>query len=441
MLDDKLSNLPALPGVYIFKNAQQEPIYIGKAKVLKKRVGSYFKKSRSDWKVDILVPEIADLEYIITKSETEALLLEAELVRIHQPKFNVLLKDGHPFVYILVDSTLKLVRNKKERGTYFGPFLYKGQARAVYHALMERFNLNICNKKIANGCLQYHLGRCAGACKPDFDNEAYEKRLTIACAILSGKSHEIEDALVQEISGHNTKFEFEKARTLSKLLDDVRAVTAIVRMHFDVKNFDREITGALRPEQLPDTNLGKNLRDLLGLDFEPVSVDCFDISHSQGRMIVGSCVRFVHGVPDKDNYRRFAIKTLVHQDDYRALQEIVARRYKIGSPTLRGSQSTGATNQSDFMLAPQCERGLVPAIPDLILIDGGKGQLRAVQKILPNAHIMSLAKREETVFGTNCPEGVKIDCSSPAGRALIALRDYAHRVAITYHRYKRRKDF
>src|SRR4030095_1012830 len=169
--------IPKLTGVYLFKDASNAIIYIGKAKNLHLRVNSYFKKYTADWKVKQLIDEYADVDYILTPTETESLLLEADLVQKHKPKFNVLLKEGQPFLYILFTHnetpTVELVRNKKQKGTYFGPFLQKTPARKTYHFLMQTFKLNLCNKKIDLGCLDYHIGNCAGSCRPDFDTTDY----------------------------------------------------------------------------------------------------------------------------------------------------------------------------------------------------------------------------------------------------------------------------
>ncbi|TET34476.1 excinuclease ABC subunit C, partial [Candidatus Dependentiae bacterium] len=163
--------LPNLPGVYFFKNQAGEVVYIGKAKNLRHRVHSYFQKNNRDWKVTLILAEYHDLDFIITKNETEAMLLEADLIQQHKPPFNTVFKDGQPFLYILVTAsklpTLKIVRNKKEKGEYFGPFLHKTQARGVHRYIMNTIRLNVCNKKLETGCLDYHLGNCPGTCKPD----------------------------------------------------------------------------------------------------------------------------------------------------------------------------------------------------------------------------------------------------------------------------------
>lgn len=414
MIQSKVETLPHLPGVYIFKNTEQAPIYIGKAKSLKKRVTSYFKPSGADWKVDVLRGEIADLDYIVTKNETEALLLEAELVKKYQPQFNVLLKDGQPFIYLMISKgqlpELKLVRNKKEKGTYFGPFLYKGQARSVFYFLLEHFQLRLCNKKVANGCLQYHLGRCAGTCVSDFAIEEYLFRLELARKILDGKTEALEKTIDERITLHSKNCAYELAQRLVKIKKNLDYVIETIKLNFDVHAFDIDIKYAIGSKytKLPDPQLGKKLAQLLALPNEPQTIDCFDISHTQSQHMVGSCVRFAQGIPDRNNFRRFQIKSLSTQNDYAALQEIVQRRYK---------------NLSH--------------LPDLILIDGGKGQLNAIKNLFPQVTTISLAKREETVFCGHHEQEIKINCQSDAGKALLALRDYAHHFAITYHRFKR----
>ena len=192
--------IPKAPGVYYFKNSSQEVIYVGKAKSLHNRVRSYF-SGKHDFKTDLLMEEYADVDFIVTKNETEALLLEAQMVSEHKPKFNVLLKDGQPFLYILFTTPqlsskkgtseleqplpiITIARNKKEKGIYFGPFLHKTQARGALRYLVETFKLSLCKSRIENGCLDYHLGRCSGSCMKAFNKEDYLFRLELAQAAL-----------------------------------------------------------------------------------------------------------------------------------------------------------------------------------------------------------------------------------------------------------------
>ncbi|KIX85416.1 GIY-YIG nuclease family protein [Vermiphilus pyriformis] len=404
---------PDAPGVYFFKSTDNKIIYIGKAKSLKNRLNTYFVKNNKDWKVLALLEEHASVEWVLTTTEIEALLLEAQMIKEHQPKYNVLLKNGQPFIYIMFTKAdlpvIQLVRSKKDKGTYFGPFLHKNDARQVYYFLKETFKLSMCNKKIANGCLDYHLGRCAGSCKNEFSDQDYKFRVELAIDALSYDHQSFITKLKEKIAEHSKSFEFEKARTLSRYVEGMETIFKTIKVKFDQSKFADQlitVTSPVKsPSQTPESAL--HLQALLGTPTPVVTVDCFDISHFQSSSIVGSCVRFTNGVPEKNKFRKFKIRSLIEQNDYAALQEIIARRYKNGD------------------------------IPDLILIDGGKGQLSAARAVMPDAQMISLAKREETIFGAQFPEGKKLDLHNPAGALLIALRDYAHHFAISYHRYRR----
>jgi excinuclease ABC subunit C len=408
-------SIPKLTGVYLFKDAQGVIIYIGKAKNLHLRVNSYFQKYASDWKIKQLIDEYADIDYILTPTETESLLLEAELVQKHKPKFNVLLKEGQPFLYILFtpNETIELVRNKKKKGTYFGPFLQKTPARKTYHFLMQTFKLNLCNKKIELGCLDYHIGNCAGSCKPDFDEIDYRLRIQLAKEALKNNQDDFIKKVKEHIALYCAEYAFEKAQTMNEYLRNVDTIFTILNMHFNADKFATDIFVASTPTpyspQIENT-INTDLQKFLGFTTPVRTIDCFDISHFQSSYLVGSCVRFTDGKPEKALFRHFKIKTLTEQNDYAALQEIIERRYK---------------NKSD--------------LPNLIVIDGGKGQLSAAQHVLPGAPLVSLAKREETLYGPQFPQGVRLDLQTNVGRLLIALRDYAHHFAISYHRLKRKK--
>ncbi len=438
----KISNLPRTPGVYLFKNKAQEVIYIGKAKVLRARVSSYFKKDREE-RIAALVPEIADVSVIATKNEAEALLLEAQLISEHQPYFNVLLKDGQPFVYLLFTETnaknsalpgLEIVRNKKKKGIYFGPFIQKGQARRVHTYLVRTFKLKLCNKKIAAGCLDYHLDLCPGNCRGNFDLEAYRFRLSLARQALEGDHKAFVKTLKAQIALYNAQFLFERARELQGYLTNFEQIFHVIRTRYHERKYESETAIATAPvkyKPTPKPEVAAALQKLLNLPIAPRTIDCFDISHFQSQAIVGSCIRFHDGVPVKDKFRRFRVRTLTQQNDYAALQEVVLRRYRpVGTPF-----GSGETSARDKNLA-------FVDLPDLILIDGGKGQLNAVLAILPhNAVCVSLAKREEIVYGPTVPQGIPLDVKKETGKLLIALRDYAHHFAVSYHKVRRSKNF
>jgi len=409
--------LPKAPGVYLFKNAANEVIYIGKAKCIHTRVSSYFRNQHTDWKIQNLINEHADIDYILTSTETEALLLEAQLIGEHKPKYNVLLTSGQPFLYILfthdTPTTIKIVRNKKEKGTYFGPFLEKNPTRRAYEYLVRTFKLFLCNKKLEHGCLDYHLDKCAGSCKLDFDVDQYTFRAQLAMDALKNTPKEFLKKIKTRVQEHNQKLEFEKSKNLHEYLQNMDIIFHTLKIKFSETKFKNEAFAATTPVQ-PFQNkyddIAVELQHLLNLDKMPLRIDCFDISHFQSSYLVGSCVRFALGKPDKNNFRHFNIKTITQQNDCAALQEIVTRRYR---------------DPID--------------LPDLIVIDGGKGQLNAVLQIMPHdVEIISLAKREETVFSKKIPEGVKLNIQTGAGQLLIALRDYAHHFAISHHRQKRK---
>ncbi len=418
MTPDYIKKLPKLPGIYVFKDKQSGIIYIGKAKSLHSRVISYFRRQNDDWKVQELIKEHASLEYILTKNEIEALLLEAQLIRTFKPKYNVLLKNTNPFVYLLITAQplpeLKIVRIKKEKGVYFGPFLYKAKANSVYEYLMRTLRLRLCSAKIDQGCLDYHMGRCAGNCLSSFNEEEYKMRIALAQRMLEGNYTACEALLKQQIKEHNLRMEFEKSKNLSKYFNDLEIIFATLKTGFSETKYVKDISAiitTLRQKIERPMQAFEELKVLLGLENIPTTIDCFDISHFQSSYLVGSCVRFTHGVPDKNKFRRFRIKTLTEQNDYASLQQIVQRRYR----------------------DPQ-------ELPDIVMIDGGKGQLNAVKDLFPSTPFISLAKKEEILFTSNHPEGIHLDPQSSVGQILMYIRDYAHHFAVSYHKVLRSKN-
>jgi excinuclease ABC subunit C len=415
------SSLPDSPGIYLFKTKDDVIIYIGKAKSIKKRVSSYFRASKIDWKIDALIQEFDHIDYILTQSEIEALLLEAELVQKHKPKFNALLKEGTPFLYIVFikknESDFKktfpgisIARLKPKKGIFFGPFIHKTSARSMARFLEDTFQLYRCNKKIADGCLQYHLGRCAGTCRPDFDDQDYEFRLDLARDALAQNKEQFLNQIIDKMKEYSHNREYEKAQRLKKYIDQTDIIFTTIESTFSQKKYAAPILFTTLPNTHKNQEIAFELQEVIGTDQPIHSIDCFDISHFYGKDIVGSCIRFVDGIPDKNSFRRFKVKSLSDQNDYAALQEIVQRRYR---------------DPYDF--------------PELILIDGGKGQLNAALAVFPNAPIASLAKREERLFFAKEPEGIILDPHTSFGKTLLELRDYTHHFAISYHRLTRKK--
>ncbi len=412
-LETQHSHLPHLPGVYIFKNINNDILYVGKAKDIKRRVGAYFRKQMNDWKIDALIKEHASIEHIVTYNELEALLLEAQLIKKYQPKYNVLLKSGNPFVYLLFTDeeprVLKIVRVKKEKGSYFGPFIHKNDARRCFEYLVKTFKLQRCKGDIPGGCLNYHLNKCAGNCSPGYRQEDYNARLDLAKLFLEGDYSKTISSLESLLQEYNKRYEFEKARNIADYITHINVIFKTLETKFSERKYTPEITEALLPK-FKQSNYIKGfyeLKDFLKLPELPHSIDCFDISHFQSTSLVGSCVRFTDGEPDKNKFRRFTIKTMATQNDYAALHEIVSRRYKSGD------------------------------LPDIIFVDGGKGQRNAVKDLFPHVPCISLAKREERLFSKEYPDGTVLDLHTELGKLLVAMRDYAHHFAVSYHKLKR----
>jgi excinuclease ABC subunit C len=431
---NKLARLPLESGVYLFKDQHHHVIYIGKAKSIRKRVRSYFQdtvassrsKSGPNPKLRALVEEIVDVAFVVTKNEQEALLLEAQLVKQHQPRFNVLLKFGAPFIYLLFTDEavpqLELARDKRKKGTYFGPFLHKTPARRAYAYLLKTFRLKLCNKKIAGGCLDFHLDLCPGNCTGQFDENAYRFRMNLAQQALAGDHKAFLRLLKAQITKLSVALQFEKARNLQEYVENFESIFHTLKTHFTEHKYDREVAHATTrtsysAEHAP--HAAAQLQHMLNLPHPPRTIDCFDISHFQSRSIVGSCIRFVDGKPEKNKFRRFKITSLIQQNDYAALREIVSRRYK-----------------------------KIDDLPDLIVIDGGKGQLHAVEDIVPHIPMISLAKpatpgvhrdQSATLFQRNDSTGMPIDVKTDAGKLLLALRDYAHHFAVSYHTVRQKK--
>lgn len=411
---NNLHELPDQPGVYAFKDAAGILLYIGKAQSLRSRVRSYF-HTKDDWKVNELLREHAGVSYIITEHDIAASLLEAELIQAYQPRYNVLLRSGDPFVYIMFDYSqelpcMQLVRRKPHGTHYFGPFIKRSHARRVFNYLQRTFQLKVCHHRITGGCLDYHLGRCAGNCADTFDKEAYITRLTLAEQALAGNHDQFTQTIEQRIAQHNAAFEFEKAAHLYAYLNDLQSIFSTIRTQYNAASYEKEVRHLITPhfqqtERITDAL--EEIQNVLGFAEPPRTIDCFDISHFQSTYIVGACIRFTDGLPDKQQFRRFKVSSLARQDDYAALREIVHRRYKKDHP------------------------------PHLVVIDGGKGQRNAIANTFAHLYVVSIAKREERLFTPHHPDGFTLDIHSTMGQLLIALRDYTHHFAITYHRKRR----
>ncbi len=532
---EKLTLLPDHPGIYLWKNAEGEIIYIGKAKSLKNRVISYFSSTNKDIKTEHLLKHIADLDYILVPTEQDAFILEANLIKRYKPKYNVLLKDDkrYPFVKITLNEPyprIIVTRDYVRDGSrYFGPFTDTKSLRMTLRNLEWIFPIRTCSRQIpANrikyqkACINYQLGKCPAPCIGAISQDEYMQIVKRQIRFLEGYHQEIIDELKTEMNKLSEKLKFEEA---AKLRDRIQAIehiqkrqvvyapdsrntdvigfyqeeniavcvvlrivngmiinkedypltnveeetpeeilTAFLKLYYSNRDeLPDEILLPFEPSELEELNewlqgiisipkrgeksqlvaMAKNnafhlveehklahlrkanrtiypiqeLKEKLGLPKLPRKMVCLDISTIQGTDTVASAVFFENGKPKKKSYRHFIIKTLDTQNDYAALQETLTRYLK------------------------ECEEN-PEMLPDLFIIDGGKGQLNACLEVLNNSNypdipIISLAKRIEEIFLPNNSISITLPRSSSALRLLIAIRDEAHRFAITFHRSRR----
>ncbi len=540
-LKQSLKLLPSLPGCYLYYNKDNEIIYVGKAKILKRRVLSYFNKKHHDSvKVQVLVSQIERLEYIITNTEVEALILESHLIKKHKPRYNVLLKDDKKYPYFLITDEdfprISVVRKKNmnpEKGRYYGPYT---DVRAMYSTLdflKKLFPLKQCkNPKFKDRpCLYYHIGRCLAPCQQMVTSEEYKALVHQVELFLAGKQSELMVQLKEQMEKFAAAQQFEKAARLrdsyldlkktlekqkvvyenTKLNEDIISflssdgIFAIVILMvregrlIDKKDFVYEVEDEDRTEffatffkeyynsltlgfpdkivsneleavgekalyeewleilakkkvkisygkstqgrelqMLADKNakvvlenaklskmskiredfneIGSYLAEKLRLKNFPHRIECYDISHIQGTNTVASMVTFINGQMKKSEYKRFKIRTTEGKpDDFMSMKEVLTRRLKH-----LGDEEKWAK-------------------PDLIIIDGGKGQLSSVMQIIKELGIegidvVSLAKKHEEVFLPGQSKPVILPANSSALFLFQRIRDEAHRFAITYHR-------
>ena len=544
-LRQTLKLLPSLPGCYIYYNKDNEIIYVGKAKILKRRVMSYFNKKHHDSvKVQVLVSQIERLEYIITNTEVEALILESHLIKKHKPKYNILLKDDKKYPYFLITDEdfprIQVVRKKNmnpEKGRYYGPYT---DIRAMYSTLdflKKIFPLKQCKtpKFKDRPCLYYHIGRCMAPCQGKVSSEEYKALVHQAELFLSGKQSELMEQIKTRMEKYASEEQFEKAARLrdsyldlkktlekqqvvyenTKLNEDIISflsedgIFAIVILMIregrliDKKDFVYEVEEEDKTEffatffkeyynsltlgypekivsnelenigekalyeewleilakkkvkisygksaqgkelqALADKNarvvlnnaklkkmskirddfneIGSYLAEKLHLQNFPHRIECYDISHIQGTNTVASMITFINGQSKKSEYKKFKIRTTEGKpDDFLSMKEVLTRRLK----------HLGDKNWDK---------------PDLMIIDGGKGQLSSVMQIIEELGItgidvVSLAKKHEEVFLPKKSDPVILPQNSSALFLFQRIRDEAHRFAITYHRTLRSK--
>jgi excinuclease ABC subunit C len=416
-LKEKVRHLPDRPGVYLMKDRLGRIIYVGKAKSLKKRVSTYFQRGRgraSHPKIRALVGLITDFDIVEVKSEPEALLLEGRLIKQWRPRYNTDFTDDKRFLLVRLDPGEDLPRfrltrfRKDDRSRYFGPFANSGMLRKTLAQMRRRFGILLGDanpRRQPDGAWQLYddVRRELYGFENLVTPEAYRQRVEGAAEFLEGKSREWLQAMRGEMEAASAAQEFEKAAELRDVILALRHTLARTR------RFERKDPTALGAGEIALRMLGAALE----LPAPLRTLECFDISHISGTFVVASLVRFTEGRPDKDQYRRFQIKSFVGNDDFRAMEEVVGRRY-------RRLQAEGRP------------------FPDLVVIDGGKGQVAAALKaflilgLAPPA-LVGLAKKQETILFSNGRPPLNLPLAHPGLQLLQRLRDEAHRFANTYN--------
>ncbi len=402
-----VDSLPSSPGVYLYKDAAGQIIYIGKAKSLKKRVQSYFTRDLSA-KTQALVARIADIEYRMTPTEFQAQLLEAALIKEKQPQYNISLKDDKSFPLIRISREdfpqVSMCRRKdfelhRDEAEYFGPYANAKILRQALKVIRRIFGFRSCKTMPAEPCLYYRLKLCPGPCAGVISRGEYGELMADIRMFLDSKYEQLLDKLSMEMRIASQERRFEQAAALR---DQINALAAIGRTKTHFSSAD----------ELED------LKNLLKLKVLPLRIEGFDISNISGQEATGSMVSFYKGVPDKSQYRRFRIKTVTRTDDYAMMREVVRRRYS-------RLAASGA------------------AMPDLVLIDGGKQHLRAAQEELErlglDLQLMSIAKEDENLYSKTLPSAIRMRHDTPALNLIRRVRDEAHRFARAYHHLLHKK--
>lgn len=421
-LKEKVRRLPDKPGVYLMKDRLGRIIYVGKARSLKKRVSSYFQRGRAATtdqpKIRALLGLIADVETIEVKSEPEALLLEGKLIKQWRPRYNTDFIDDKRFLMVRVDLTAELPRfrltrlKKDDRSRYFGPFAHSGLLRKTLAQMRRQFGILLGDsnpQRLPDGRWRLYddVREELYGSENIVAAEVYRRRVDDACAFLAGKSREWLEALRAEMTAAAARHEFEKA---AELRDVVFALEETLRK---TRRFERHDPTRIAADEEALASLQRALQ----LPAPPRTAECFDISHISGTFVVASMVHFADGRPDKNHYRRFQIKSFIGNDDFRAMEEVVGRRYR--------------------RLAAEGR-----PMPDLIVIDGGKGQIGAALKafialgLTPPA-LVGLAKQHETILFPDERPALNLPLNHPGLNLLQRLRDEAHRFANTYHAHLR----
>lgn len=407
----KIKTLPSRPGVYIFKDRQGNILYIGKARYLKKRISSYFNRNL-DNKTQALVSKIDDIDYIFTPTEAQAQLKEAALIREHLPAYNIVFRDDKSFPFLCVTkedfsrvficrNPGKLLGQDKQALRLFGPYADARLLRQALKTIRSIFPFCSCLKLPKKPCLYFRIDLCPGPCVNKISVADYQENIKNIIMFLEGKDEDLLSRLSSQMQVKAGQKNFEEA---AKIRNQIQALESLLPLrNSSFYSIDKRLKG---------------LEKTLGIEKKIRRIEAFDVSNIFGSEAVASLVSFYNGKPDKSNYRKFRIKTVSGIDDYQMLREAVQRRYQ------------------------RLIKENLP-LPDLIIIDGGKGQLGAAKDVLDaleiNIPVIGIAKAKEEIHVLSKKTPIRLKPGSPALRIIQQIRDEAHRFAIAYHHVLRRK--
>lgn len=443
----KLRDVPHTPGVYVMRDRLGSVIYVGKARDLRKRLSNYFTPARSklaDRKTRALIASIWDFDVHQVRNEPESLLLEGKLIKEFRPKYNISFRDDKRFLLVRVNlqddfPRFTLTRMKRDDAArYFGPFAHSGALRTTLNWLNKQYGLRVCHP-IRPGELDYKhcsndiIKNCSAPCIGRVTIEEYKERMEEACKLLEGKgARDLTAVLEEEMQKAAAKLDFERAAELRDMVESLRKTLAPKR------TFERGARAKVMSTIDPMADV-KELQEELGLEKPPLIMECFDIANIGTAHCVASMVRFKNGVPDNSNYRRYRIRSVSGQNDFVSMAEVIRRRFS--RILMEGREAVGAEDadftQESPLEAMQRSPGGV-RLPDLVIVDGGKGQLGMavdeLQKLgLGGLPIVGLAKQQEEVFFPDRSDPVRIPHERGALKLLQRIRDEAHRWANGYH--------
>src|SRR5437660_2129581 len=463
-LQKKVHEVPHKPGVYLMRDRFNRVIYVGKARDLRKRVSSYFlpsKMAQADLKTRAMLGATWDFETHVVRSEAESVLLEGKLIKEYRPRYNISFRDDKRFSLVKIDMSeewprFRLTRLKKnDNARYFGPYADAGALRQALNVMRKKFGVLTfgrgapTERELKSSTYQVPVRLS------EITAEQYRERAAHACEFLEGRSREMIDALDEQMRKAADKMEFEKAAELRNMIDDVRQTTRQVR----------RFTSGTLPSAIDPLADVQALSDALQLPRLPRVMECFDISNISTTHVVASMVCFRDGVPDKDCYRRYRVRTVEGQDDFASMAEVVRRRYSrvllearemnseaaefSQEETVEGlrkleRQTPNAHRPTPNVQVGEEDRTPLVRLPDLIIVDGGKGQLsaacRELQRLgLHDLPIIGLAKEHEEIYRPGRALPLQLPVDSGALRLLQRIRDEAHRFANAYHQLLMKK--